>query len=231
MKIKRKFSAKEIVGIVLLASLIVSVVYSAVRLVASPEYAPPDEPYAKVKSDYLLMLVQCILGLLVMTLPTIVSKSFRIVLPGTICILYYVFLYCAIFLGEVFDFYYLIPHWDNLLHAFSGAMLGALGFVLIDILNRDRNVTGVSLSPLFVTVFSFCFALAVGALWEVYEYAFDSLLGLNMQKHTTAQGVALTGREALSDTMEDIIIDALSALAISVLGGLLAHRKKQKKNT
>jgi uncharacterized membrane protein YjdF len=106
-------------------------------------------------------------------------------------------------------------------------MLGALGFVLVDILNKDSKVA-VDLSPFFVAAFAFCFALAVGALWEVYEFSFDAVLGLNMQKHTTESGVALVGKTALSDTMKDIIIDALAALVVSVLGYILNKRRYNK---
>ncbi len=76
----------------------------------------------------------------------------------------------------------------------------------------------MQLSPFFIAIFAFCFALAAGAIWEIYEYIFDGLLSLNMQKHTLKNGIALVGREALSDTMKDIIVDALSALAVSVVG-------------
>ena len=224
--VRRKYAWTEIIGIILLISLICSVLYSLARVISAPVEIPEGEPYEKVKSDYVLMLLQCSMGLVVMFLPTLVSRKFKIVVPNTICIMYYVFLYCAIFLGEVFDFYYLVPHWDTMLHAFSGATLGALGFALVDILNKEKNVSGVSLSPFFVSVFSFSFALAVGALWEVYEFAFDYFFGLNMQKHTTAQGVQLIGRLALSDTMKDIIIDAAAALVISVLGGILNKIKQ-----
>ena len=125
--------------------------------------------------------------------------------------------YCAVFLGEVFEFYYAVPHWDTILHFFSGAMLGALGFILVDLLNREEKVR-VKLSPLFVALFAFCFALATGAVWEIYEYACDALMGLNMQKYATEQGVQLVGRAALRDTMKDIIFDALAALLVAAAG-------------
>jgi len=76
----------------------------------------------------------------------------------------------------------------------------------------------VSLSPFFVALFSFCFALSCGAVWEVYEFVFDGLLGLNMQKFITASGEVLTGHNALHDTMTDIIVDAMAALLIAVIG-------------
>ena len=225
-QMSKKERAARVIAIILFISLVFSVVFSLVRFLLAPETPPADGPYVKVKSDYLLMLFQCVMGIAVMLLPSLLSHRWNITLSSNVVILYYIFLYCAIYLGEVREFYYRIPHWDSMLHAFSGAMLGALGFVLVDLLNRDSHVR-VSLSPFFVSVFAFCFALAVGALWEIYEFSFDRLLGLNMQKHTTAEGVALSGAEALSDTMKDLIIDALAALAVSVFAFLTRKREKK----
>lgn len=219
MKQSRRKRVLNVIGIILMVSLALSIVYAGVRFCIAPTEIAEGMPYEKVKSDYLLMLTQCILGLFVMMLPSLLSRKWKIVVPDVICILYYVFLYCAIFLGEVFEFYYLVPHWDTVLHAFSGAMLGALGFELVDFLNRDGGVK-VSLSPLFTAVFAFSFALCIGALWEVYEFSFDALLGLNMQKHTTADGVPLVGTEALLDTMKDLIVDAIAAFAVVTVGFL-----------
>ena len=219
---------KRVVATVLWISLILSILYAAVRVVAAPS-SPTDEEGVRLKSDYVLILIQCLLGLVVMTLPTFIEKRWRIVLPDTIVILYFIFLYCAIFLGEVFSFYYRIPHWDSMLHAFSGAMLGALGFILVDFLNREQQVK-VSLSPFFVSLFALSFAVMIGVLWEIYEFSFDALLGLNMQKHSMSSGLPLVGAAALSDTMADLIIDTLAALSVAVIGGVIAARKQKQKH-
>lgn len=230
MKTGRKLKITKVAGVILLVTLVVSVVYSFVNFLLAPAELADTQPYEKLKSDYLLMTTQCLLGIVVMTLPTLLDKKMKIVVPNAIVVLYYAFLYCAIYLGEVHSFYYLIPHWDTILHAFSGAMLGALGFILVDILNKDKNVS-VSLSPLFLSIFAFAFALAVGALWEIYEYSFDAILGLNMQKHTTEAGVVLVGTQALSDTMKDLIIDALAALCVSIVGFIISKSKRKKSDT
>ncbi len=228
MKAEKKSRVTKIIGIVLLVTLVLSVVYALVNFILAPAQADPALPHQKLKSDYLLMTTQCVLGIVVMMIPTIIARRWKVVVPDAIVIMYFVFLYCAIYLGEVHSFYYVIPHWDTILHAFSGAMLGALGFMLVDILNKDSKVS-VSLSPLFLSVFAFAFALAAGSLWEVYEYSFDAILGLNMQKHTTQTGVALTGVQALSDTMKDIIIDALSALCVAVVGFFMSSSKRKNR--
>ena len=164
-----------------------------------------------------------------MMLPSIISRKWKLEIPNLIYVLYYVFLYCAVFLGEVFDFYYVVPHWDTVLHFFSGAMLGALGFILVDLLNRSEKVR-VQLSPLFVSLFAFCFALAAGAVWEIYEYTVDGVMHLNMQKYATEAGVMLIGRAALRDTMKDIIFDALAALLVAAAGYVTNPRRKKEKS-
>ena len=214
-----KITAQSLFAVILLITLFVSIIYSLIRFILAPEFIPEGEPYQKVKSDYLLMLFQCIMGLLVMGVPSLCTRKFKLFVPGFMTILYYAFLYCSVFLGEIFSFYYLIPHWDTMLHAMSAAMLATLGFILVDWLNEDENVK-LSVSPIFVSVFAFSFALMIGSLWEIYEYSFDTILGLNMQKFKTAEGVELVGQAALDDTMKDLIIDAIAALAVAIIGGV-----------
>ncbi len=214
---KKKRNWKNITGYFLFVVLLISIAYTIVRIVMAPSELTVSDAYVKIKSDYVLMLIQCILGLIVMMIPSIVERRLSIDIPNNMEVLYFIFLFCAIYLGEVRDFYYLIPYWDTILHAFSGAMLGALGFWLVSFLN-DASYINLKLSPFFVAMFAFCFALAAGAAWEIYEFTFDGLLSLNMQKHTLKNGIPLVGRKALEDTMKDIIVDAVSAFAVSTTG-------------
>jgi len=155
-----------------------------------------------------------------MTLPAFLDRKWRLQLPGCVFTLVYVFLFCAVFLGEVLSFYYAVPHWDTLLHFFSGVMLGILGFSLA------RRLNGTALSPLLAATFAFCFALAAGAVWEIYEYVMDGILQMNMQKFANAQQVDYVGRRALRDTMKDVIVDALSALLTAAVGyGIVRKRR------
>jgi len=135
-----------------------------------------------------------------------------------------IFLFCAIYLGEVFDFYFRIPNWDTMLHVFSGFALGAIGFSIIGLVNKSDSVPA-SLSPAFVAIFAFCFAVALGALWEIFEFSADTIAGLNMQKHTLETGEMLVGRAALADTMKDLIVDSLGALVMSVVGYVSVKRE------
>lgn len=219
--------ADKVITIAVFISLIVSVVYSVIGIAVAGPGAIPGRPYDRLKSDYVLMLIQCMLGIAVIFLPSILEKRLKFAIPGRMHILFVLFLYCAIVLGEVRNFYFKVPHWDTVLHTFSSVMLGMVGFEIIDILN-DSKAVRLSLSDKFVAVFAFCFALSLGALWEIYEFSVDSLMSLNTQKHALEDGTELIGQWALKDTMKDLIVDAAGALAVSVSGYFTLGRRRGK---
>lgn len=208
-----------------LLTLVVSSVYAFMEFLDAPAEPVPGVEHEKLKTDYALMLVQCILGIIVMFLPSVVERRLHIALPGFMYALFVLFLYAAIYLGEIRSFYYRVPHWDLILHGFSGLMLGALSFSVIRLLNDSQRIR-FSLSPAFVALFAFSFAVAMGVVWEVYEFALDGLLGLNMQKFALEDGRLLVGREAVRDTMEDLIVDALGATVMSVVGYISVRYRK-----
>lgn len=207
-----------------LFSLIASAIYAIVSIVYAPP-GPETVEHEKLKSDYVLTLLQCILGIIVIFLPSILERRLNLAVPNFMFVLYVIFLYAAIFLGEVRSFYYRVPHWDLILHGFSGLMFGALSFSVITLLNDIESIE-THLSPAFVAVFAFTFALSMGVIWEIYEFAVDGIFGLNMQKYLTETGEPLVGRAALMDTMLDLIVDAIGALIMAVIGYIsLKHEK------
>ncbi len=219
----KNVSVRQVVSIAVFITMVVSTAVLAVSMALAP--SEPAEGVTRIKSDYGLMLLQSILGIFAMLLPRWLSHKWGVEIPSLMMILYAVFLYCAIYLGEVRGFYYLIPYWDTILHTFSGVALGALGFSVLSLLNKTDRVP-FNLSPAFVALFAFCFAIAVDVVWEIYEYVVDGALAMNMQKHAAASGQALIGRAALGDTMTDLIVDSVGALFISLVGYVSLKWKK-----
>jgi len=82
------------------------------------------------------------------------------------------------------------------------------GFLLVHLLNETEEIS-IHMKPDFVP---FLFAFGVGALWELFEFAMDSILGTNMQK------TMLGDASGLTDTMLDLLVDALGALVITIYG-------------
>ena len=224
MKKQRNWDWSKILSGFVFVSLLVSAVFVAIRLVLAPSQ-PHGGDFERLKSDYVLMLVQCVLGMVVMFLPGVISRRLKIEIPSGMMVLFVIFLYCAIYLGEVRSFYYHISSWDTVLHWFSGAMIGALGFSFVALFNNAERIP-VNLSPFFVAAFAFCFAVTLGVFWEFYEYTFDGLLGLNMQKFVLEDGTQLAGRAALQDTMKDLFVDAIGAFAASLIGYISLKHKK-----
>ncbi len=222
---KRNVKWLDVLNTFVLISLIIAIIAVSVVLVLAPSTPDATLPFKRLKSDYVLMLLQCIVGVFAMLLPKFLNEKVNLKVPSTMMLLYTIFLYCSIYLGEVRSFYYNVPNWDTILHTFSGGMLGALGFSLITILNRTEKVP-VNLSPIFVAVFSFCFALSLGTVWEFYEFTADGILGTNMQKFAFENGEPMLGRMALTDTMKDLIVDAIGALFISMVGYVSLKYKK-----
>lgn len=220
----KKWNWSRLITVFVFLTLLVSAAFVAIRLVIAPAH-PGEGGFERLKSDYILMFAQCILGMVVMVLPGVISKKLKIEIPSGMMILFVIFLYCAIYLGEVKSFYYNIHSWDTVLHWFSGAMIGALGFSFVALFNNAEKIP-VNLSPFFVAAFAFCFAVTLGVFWEFYEFTFDGLLGLNMQKFALEDGTLLAGRAALMDTMKDLVVDAVGAMAASMIGYISLKYKK-----
>lgn len=221
---KKIFNAKNITGFVFF-SFIITAVYTSVMIYLAPVVAPYSDITVRVKSDFAFLLLLCILGIITMLLPYFLNKRVSLKIPSIMVIVYALFLFCGIFLGGIRNFYYRVPHFDTLLHIFSGISLGALGFSLISLLNKAESIE-FKLSPGFVALFAFCFAVTLGVAWEIFEFAVDYFLRTNMQKYASTPGEPLIGQAALTDTMKDLIVDGIGAFGISLIGYISLKHKK-----
>ena len=190
----------------------------------------------------------CGLTLLLLIIPSLVQITFKVELPTTLEIIILVFIFAAEILGEISEFYLVFPFWDTVLHTMNGFLAAAIGFALVDLLNRSEK-TVFSLSPLFMAIVAFCFSMTIGCVWEFFEFAMDQLGGFDMQKDTVIHTIssvtldpagrnvpyiisgitsaAVNGQElglggyldiGLIDTMEDLIVNFIGAAVFSVMG-------------
>ncbi len=150
-----------------------------------------------------LNLFNATLALLVTYMPNFLSKKHLLYIPSDIQVIIITFVFASLYLGEMRAFYYRFWWWDTMLHTFSSIILGFIGFILIYFLNHEEDID-LLLSPLFIAIFAFNFAVSIGVVWEIFEFSMDSFFALNMQK---------TG---LVDTMWDLIADCVG-------GGIAAY--------
>lgn len=136
-------------------------------------------------------------------LPQLLASRVNLRLPNGFLAAIAAFVLATIYLGEMHDFYNRFWWWDLVLHGTSAMGFGILGFLLILMLfEGDRYAA----PPWAIGLLSFCAAMAVGVLWEIFEYAMDQLFGFNMQK------------SGLHDTMGDFIVNAFGATLAGLAG-------------
>ena len=190
----------------------------------------------------------CALTLLLLIMPSLMQITFRVELPTTLEIIILIFIFAAEILGEIREFYLIFPFWDTALHTLNGFLAAAIGFSLVDLLNRSER-TVFNLSPLFTAIVAFCFSMTIGVVWEFFEFGMDQLAGFDMQKDTVIHVIrsvtldpaghnvpyeisgitetAVNGQElglggyldiGLIDTMQDLIVNFIGAFVFSVIG-------------
>ena len=70
-----------------------------------------------------------------------------------------------------------------MLHTMNGFLCAAIGFSLVDLLNRQKKES-LRLSPFYMAVTAFCFSMTIGVLWEFAEFSMDQLFLMDTQKDT-----------------------------------------------
>ena len=157
---------------------------------------------------------------LLILLVTVFSDRLVVQIPSEFQVLALAFVFAALFLGEVRSYYDKIWWWDIALHSTSGLLMGILGFLFVYVLNASQKIA-FSMTPRFVALFAFMFAVAVGALWEIFEFSMDSILGARMQK------AMFNDPSGLTDTMWDMIVNTIGAGFISTLGWWYMKRDRR----
>lgn len=197
--------------------------------------------------EYESMFV-CLLVLVLFMLPSFLERKLKIELPDTLEIIILIFIFAAEILGELGCYFIHYPSWDTMLHTTSGFLCAAIGFSLVNLLNKDNRIS-LSLSPLYMAIAAFCFSMTIGVLWEFIEFSADRLFLLDMQKDTvittissvtldatnsntpivirSINDVAVNGQSlglggyldiGLYDTMEDLFVNFIGAVVFSLFG-------------
>lgn len=92
----------------------------------------------------------------------------------------FLLIFCSGILGEINNFYGLFKSFDILLHFLSSILFACVGLSLIYKLDNKTEI--FNFSPLFTIIFTFCFSMLIGVMWEIFEYGMDSAFNLDMQK-------------------------------------------------
>lgn len=169
----------------------------------------------------------CVLVLVIYLLPQFVENSLNIDIPTTLEVVIFVFVFAAEILGELQSYFIKYSNWDTILHTSSGFLCAAVGFSLVDLLNRSDNVK-VQLSPGYLAITAFCFSMTIGILWEFIEFSADRLFLLDMQKDTIVNQISSVSLDPTNSNIsitvkgiKDVILVTDSGEQALGLGGFL----------
>jgi len=160
------------------------------------------------------IIVPASLGTFFIFLPVFIRRITNFVIIPEVNLLFILFIFASLFLGEIGLYYEKVWWWDIMLHLFSAIMLGFIGISLVYFLNHSEQIH-VSLSPVFIVLFAFCFAIMCGVIWEIIEFTSDQLFGTNTQ------------RSGLIDTMWDLITDTVGAFIAALIGFFYLQKGKK----
>jgi len=154
-----------------------------------------------VRGRYLILIIS-IVGLIATFLPAVLKKVFKVDVPAGFEIVALLFVYGLLYVGEVKGVYEQFWIFGVLLKLLASVILGFIGLAALYALYKQEKIQG---PPLVIAFFAFCFAVAVGALWELFEFSLDNLFGFTLQK-------------AGLDTMKDLASYVVGAGIVSIAG-------------
>lgn len=151
--------------------------------------------------------------ILVLLIPKIARKLFKIRITSFMELVYICFIFLAQFLGSVVNLYNTIWWYDLFAHFISGVLTSFLALAILGWFKTYKEN-----NKLFNTIFMICFTLAIACIWEFLEFGAFNILGMDVQHHLT------TG---VFDTMQDMLVAFLGGVIVAVI--YLIENKISKK--
>ena len=183
----------------------------------------------------------CILTLLLFEFPHFIKHT----LPKLLEMILYCFIFSAIILGEVENFYNIWNHWDTILHTVNGFICAMIGFSLLK--DKIQN-------PILIIIMTLSFSMTVGVIWEIAEFTVDQCFLKDMQKDkiitsfksnkineslkdiikteiflANGNTIEIDGYLdiGLHDTMKDLMVNLIGAVIFSLIGYQYLTNKDQ----
>lgn len=153
-------------------------------------------------------------GAMLPALFPLLDRGMKQPLPAALYWLISVHIVLSCNLGSALGFYRRFPQWDLWMHGYFGFLAGVTLCILL------LRWNGAALHPAGFYSLILLGTMGGAALWEVFEYSCDLLLGGDAQR--VQEAIAL-GLSPIRDTMTDIII-AMAGLGVFFLC-LLADKR------
>ncbi len=156
-------------------------------------------------TDQTAQMRHAVLGLLC-AMPAIYlfEKAFRFDMMGLLTFLVLFLAAGGLIIGPSYNFYILVPVFDDVLHTMSGLIFAVIGYAI-----SSRILSEKTDDPFWINVlFAFCFSLAIAVLWEMFEWIGTTVFHLDMQEDkiiTEFHSYLLAGTHAYVVDVDNIV--------------------------
>ncbi len=159
----------------------------------------------------------CLFTLVLFLLPSLIERRLRIEFPDVMEIIILLFIFAGEILGEIGAYFTVFQGWDVLLHTMNGFLCAAIGFSLVDMLNRNERFS-LSLSPVYMAIVAFCFSMTIGVFWEFFEFSVDRLFLRDMQKDAVVTAISSVMLDPAGGNTHVIIKDIEDVILVTADG-------------
>lgn len=145
--------------------------------------------------------------------PLLFERVARKKVPAVMHAIFAGYVFFSMFLGEVFFLYRDVRGWDALMHFSSGVLIAFMFVLWIRRLIKERKV---QFSSWYQTFFVIACGIMAAAIWELVEFASDTLFGAKSQDGS------------LYDTMTDLLYGTTGTIVLALLYELYERRRGAK---
>lgn len=147
-----------------------------------------------------------LLAMVCILLPFVISfiaDKKKICIPDSFNLVSVLFFVASLYLGEINEFYIILPWWDLLLHAFFGCYMVIVSLYAIKRVIRREVDVSKNRYTMFSVIFAFSFTITLGTIWEVFEFLGDFIFRSGMIKG------------GIEDTATDLLVKIVAAFITS----------------
>ncbi len=180
------------------SSFIITLLFEAIMIYTGAK------SYSAGQEEIFKLSVAAVICLSIPFLLVHAANKKKLTLPPGFQMILSLFIFSALYLGEINKFYSKFWWFDLLLHFVSGWYAVVTFLFLIKTSIKKEQGTSHKMFEFFKSICSFSFSVSLGTLWEMYEFSGDYLLGTEMVKG------------GLDDTATDLLIMIAAAAATSI---------------
>jgi hypothetical protein len=153
--------------------------------------------------DFLISILVGICFLIPFMISAIANRK-KILLPSGFNIVSILFIFGTQYLGELRKFYTRYWWWDLLLHGVFGIYTVIISLNISQGIISKNQGTSQRRYKILNKIYAFSFSVALGTIWEIFEYVGDYLFKTKMVKG------------GLEDTATDLLVHLIAAFVTAV---------------